>query len=130
MNRSQHRSLGRHKWAPKPTHYDRAVGLMKDGKKLADAGKLEDALNTYLLAKTWLTVSDDTYARPTLKKCDAVIAFLRGRLGIVAPPPAAALAKTEPDDVTLGDIFPTRKTREEQEIEMDAADRRKAGGDE
>lgn len=120
------RSIRRHAFTH--THYSRAIGLAKEARIAAEAGKVEESTNLFKLSLGHLAESRDERAPATRREIEAELAKLTGVTTEPAP-----LASTRPDeDLFLEDVFPSMSRRRELEDELDGAhldrERRKAGG--
>lgn len=112
------------------THAAQARITMKQGKTALEAGKLEEALDLYRLARSHANESHDQDAPRLRKLCGLAVAHIERELGIApAPVPAPTLAKTEPDVSDLQAVFGiTERRANEKLIEaVDIENTRKAG---
>ncbi len=102
-------------------HFTRALDLVREGKTMADARRFDDALPLYKLALSHLSESHDERTPALRKTVTQVIAFLEQSLGKAGQLALPTLAKAEPDDMYLDEIFPSPRERARQEDEIEAA---------
>ncbi len=110
-------------------HFARALDLVREGKTMADARRFDDALPLYKLALSHLAESHDERTPALRLRVTQVIAFLEGRVRVHVPADGTpTLAKTEPDDMYLDEIFPPKRERARQEDEIEAARKKGSTG--